>query len=72
MPDKSDNQSAAPVSSPCVYICALDDNDICMGCYRSAEEITQWGRYSDAEKRAVLQAVGERERASLNFIPAKN
>ena len=72
MPDKSDNQNAGPVSSPCVYICALDDNDICMGCYRSAEEITQWSRYSDAEKRAVLQAVGERERASLNFIPAKN
>lgn len=56
------------VDSPCVYICALDDNDICMGCYRSGEEITHWGRYSNAEKREVMERVGQRERASGNFI----
>ncbi len=44
----------APVASPCVYVCALDDDDICLGCQRSGEEITRWGRMDDTERRAVL------------------
>ena len=33
-----------PVLSPCVNICALDDDDICTGCQRTVEEITRWSR----------------------------
>ncbi|MBV1874099.1 MAG: DUF1289 domain-containing protein, partial [Gammaproteobacteria bacterium] len=40
----------AIVRSPCVDICALDDNDICIGCYRSGDEITVWGKMSNEEK----------------------
>lgn len=65
MTDKQTNEQ--PVASPCVHICALDDNNVCMGCYRTGEEITQWGAYSNEEKRQVLAKVGERERASMNF-----
>ena len=42
-----------PVASPCVYVCALGDDDICVGCQRSGEEITRWGRMDNAERRAV-------------------
>lgn len=59
------------VASPCVSICALDDQDICLGCYRSAAEITAWGRLSDEDKRQVLKQVAERERASFNFTAVK-
>ncbi|WP_148709664.1 DUF1289 domain-containing protein, partial [Pseudomonas syringae group genomosp. 3] len=31
-----------PVRSPCVSICALDEQDICTGCQRTVSEITQW------------------------------
>lgn len=48
------------VPSPCVSICALDDNDICIGCFRSGREISDWGKYSDEEKRAVLKRCGQR------------
>ena len=58
-----------PVRSPCVSICALDENDLCVGCYRTGEEITRWGAYSNDERRQVLQKVGERERSAMNFIP---
>lgn len=58
-----------PVRSPCVSICALDENDLCVGCYRTGEEITRWGAYSDDERRQVLQKVSERERSAMNFIP---
>ncbi|MAY15871.1 MULTISPECIES: DUF1289 domain-containing protein [Oceanospirillaceae] len=60
-----------PVRSPCVSICALDENDVCVGCYRSGEEISRWGRYSDDERRAVLQKVAAREQDAMNFTPVK-
>ena len=48
------------VPSPCVSICALDDRDICIGCFRSGREISDWGKLSDDEKRAVLRRCAER------------
>jgi len=54
-----------------VNICALDYNDLCVGCYRSGEEITRWGRYSDNERRVVLQKVAERERNAMNYTPVQ-
>ena len=39
--------------SPCISVCVLDDDDVCLGCYRSADEITDWFMASDEEKRAV-------------------
>ncbi|KPP97129.1 DUF1289 domain-containing protein [Marinobacter sp. HL-58] len=49
------------VASPCVSICALDENDICVGCQRTGDEIMQWPRLTDEERRAVLEKVAERE-----------
>lgn len=49
-----------PVASPCVQVCALDDDDICTGCQRSAAEITRWGRMTNDERREVLVKCHER------------
>ncbi|MEE4278057.1 MAG: DUF1289 domain-containing protein [Halieaceae bacterium] len=49
--------------SPCVSVCALDERDICMGCYRSASEITDWFMATAEEKREILRRVEERRRA---------
>ena len=49
------------VRSPCVSICALDENDICIGCSRSGDEIINWGRYSSQQRKEVLKKVAERE-----------
>ncbi|WP_434770892.1 DUF1289 domain-containing protein [Pseudomonas entomophila] len=43
-----------PVASPCVSICALDEQDLCTGCQRSVDEITRWSRMDNAERRQVL------------------
>lgn len=53
------------VRSPCVSICALDENDICVGCHRSGDEITLWTRLNNVERRDVLRKVAEREKKSL-------
>jgi hypothetical protein len=52
------------VASPCVSVCALDRDDVCTGCYRTAEEITHWQRLDDDARRAVLAATRERMRAA--------
>lgn len=58
-----------PVASPCVYVCALGDDDICVGCQRSGEEITRWGRMDNAERRVVLARCEERALAAGYLTP---
>ena len=53
---------ADKVRSPCVSVCALDENDICIGCQRTGDEITDWGRLTNEERLQVLEKVAERER----------
>lgn len=51
------------VPSPCVSICALDEDDVCIGCFRSGSEITDWFMATSAEKRAILTRVKQRQLA---------
>ena len=50
--------------SPCISVCVLDDKDICVGCYRSATEITDWFMENAEGKREILKRAGERLEAS--------
>ncbi|MCE5362567.1 DUF1289 domain-containing protein [Pseudomonas anguilliseptica] len=52
-----------PVASPCVHVCALDDEDICIGCQRSVAEITRWSLMDNSERREVLMRCHERAKA---------
>lgn len=49
------------VQSPCVNICALDENDLCIGCHRSSDEIMSWPRLGNEDRRRVLEKVAQRE-----------
>lgn len=59
-----------PVPSPCVSICALDEQDVCTGCQRTVAEIGRWGRMDNTERRAVLQLCHERALAAGLIIGA--
>jgi len=50
--------------SPCISVCLLDKNDICTGCFRSADEITDWFMASAEQKREVLRRARERREYS--------
>lgn len=56
--------SAELLRSPCISVCVLDEQDICIGCFRSAAEITDWLMASEAEKREILRRSHERLQAS--------
>ena len=53
------------VESPCVRKCTLDENDICVGCFRSIDEICAWGGASNEKRREILQSC-ERRRQEVN------
>lgn len=44
--------------NPCRRSCCLNENDICLGCFRHLDEIKQWSNL-DEEKR--LNLIGELE-----------
>lgn len=56
------------IASPCVRHCCLDQNDICLGCFRSVQEIMGWSQATDIEKQRILTHTKER-RAQANTHP---
>jgi uncharacterized protein len=57
----SDPDSA--VHSPCVRNCCLDDELNCVGCFRSIEEIKEWGMVDDRRRLTILQNAQKRRDA---------
>jgi hypothetical protein len=50
------------VPSPCINFCRLDrDGVLCLGCFRSLDEIINWSALTPAQKRAVLDALPARQ-----------
>ena len=54
------SESDLPVKSPCIEVCSLNGNDVCIGCYRTANEIIEWFSANDQRKREILAAVSGR------------
>lgn len=50
--------------SPCISVCLLDEQDICVGCFRSAAEVTDWFMASAEEKREILRRTEQRREAA--------
>jgi predicted Fe-S protein YdhL (DUF1289 family) len=42
------------VQSPCIDNCCLNDEKICLGCFRSIVEIAQWSQVNDKVRQDVL------------------
>jgi predicted Fe-S protein YdhL (DUF1289 family) len=58
----------AQVASPCTGVCQLDAQQVCIGCGRTAGEITVW-RYADDGLRREICRVASLRRAG--FVPAR-
>lgn len=57
------------IQSPCVAKCGLNEEDICMGCYRHIDEIVAWGSADDGYKAGVLEKLSVRKN---NFDEVEN
>jgi uncharacterized protein len=61
VPDRSAN-------SPCVRNCCLDDDLICLGCFRSLDEIKEWGIVDAHQRGAILGNAQQRREAYLKNV----
>ena len=48
------------VGSPCVRNCCLGDDDVCLGCFRTLQEICGWSEASDEQRTAILERCAAR------------
>lgn len=47
-------------NSLCIRICTLDEDDVCLGCGRTLEEIKAWQSYSDEQRMEVGKMASKR------------
>lgn len=48
------------VASPCIKVCVLDARQVCVGCGRTIDEITQWSRMTEEQQRQVVDRARQR------------
>ena len=55
--------TAENVPSPCVSVCRMDTgSSLCVGCFRTIDEIRDWGRSDNAAKQVMWTRISERLR----------
>jgi predicted Fe-S protein YdhL (DUF1289 family) len=64
------------IASPCIRNCCLNEEDVCLGCFRHIDEILAWGKATNEKKIAVLALTKQREisyrKNSRGFLPKRN
>ena len=48
-------QSNEPVVSPCIGVCELNSEEICLGCGRSLQDIAAWSAASESTRAVIVQ-----------------
>ncbi|MFC4314962.1 DUF1289 domain-containing protein [Steroidobacter flavus] len=48
------------VASPCIKVCVLDARQVCVGCGRTIDEIAQWSRLTEEQRREVVDRARQR------------
>jgi uncharacterized protein len=46
--------SDQPVASPCIRNCCLNEEDVCLGCFRLLPEIVGWSDADSTERQVIL------------------
>lgn len=52
---EADVNTSDVVKSPCIDVCELDERNICIGCWRTLDEIAAWSKLNDQQKIVVLE-----------------
>ena len=58
------NQIEDGVQSTCIENCCLNDEKICLGCFRSIIEISQWSQMNDIMRLDVLHKAEKRRKVN--------
>jgi predicted Fe-S protein YdhL (DUF1289 family) len=58
------------IESPCIRNCCLDESDVCVGCFRSLDEILEWSKVSENDKQMILLKTQTRRKISQDSADA--
>ncbi|MEO1204797.1 MAG: DUF1289 domain-containing protein [Pseudomonadota bacterium] len=59
------------METPCIGTCKIDpDSRLCLGCFRSIDEITAWTSMSDLHRARVMTQLQDRRR-EISAAPDK-
>jgi len=64
-------QTMSKIKSPCVRNCCLDTHDVCLGCFRSMNEIMMWSKMNttlDQKRQIILYANKRRQAHKLTLL----
>lgn len=48
------------VASPCIGVCQLNAESVCLGCGRLISEIVEWPRASETRRRQIVDLSAQR------------
>ena len=48
------------ILSPCIKICHRDSKGVCFGCRRTGEEIGNWSKYTNEERKEIIDKIRHR------------
>lgn len=61
------------IESPCIKLCVLHSKaKICVGCYRSADEIQKWSHYSSKERQLITEELPSRGKILIKRRGGRN
>jgi uncharacterized protein len=53
--------AAGAIESPCVNICRMNEaHGLCIGCWRTLDEIARWSQMDERERASVMAALPRR------------
>ncbi|MFT5756762.1 MAG: putative Fe-S protein YdhL (DUF1289 family) [Alteromonadaceae bacterium] len=58
--DNADIAKNDTIASPCVRNCCLNNDDICIGCFRHLDEIMSWQAGTNENKSEILTKCRQR------------
>ena len=53
------------ISNPCVRNCCLDDDDVCLGCFRTLDEILGWRAFTSEQREKAMLEIEKRRIAKV-------
>ena len=52
-------ERSQPIASPCLNVCKIKNN-ICIGCYRTLDEISVWSSLSNENRSKIMDSLKKR------------
>lgn len=56
------------IQSPCIGVCTISEaSGLCMGCYRTSEEIREWWGMSTDQRKQIMVVLEQRQAEAVDF-----